>query len=79
MKKRVKKYYQEAWGIAPHPEATKFLTCGYDGNVILWDGVAHTDLWTVQVFPELAFSYLSIECLFDLWSVFDHNPIFRLE
>ena len=43
-------HYQEAWGIASHPEATKFLTCGYDGNVILWDGVAHTDLWTVQVF-----------------------------
>ena len=45
-------HYQEAWGIAHHPEATKFLTCGYDGNVILWDGVAHTDLWTVQVFLE---------------------------
>jgi len=42
-------HYQEAWGIASHPEATKFLTCGYDGNVILWDGVAHTDLWTVQL------------------------------
>lgn len=26
-----------------------FLTAGYDGNVILWDAVAHVDLWVVQI------------------------------
>ena len=31
------------------PYSPRFLTCGYDGSVILWDGVAHTDLWSVQV------------------------------
>jgi hypothetical protein len=28
--------------------SSRFLTCGYDGSVILWDGVAHSDLWTIQ-------------------------------
>ena len=68
-------HYQEAWGIAPHPEATKFLTCGYDGNVILWDGVAHTDLWTVQVLLSqikvLSVNYLVVGC--------DHDRTFHLE
>ena len=66
-------HYQEAWGIASHPEATKFLTCGYDGNVILWDGVAHTDLWTVQVFVFLIIHISNNtschKCEFDLMSL----------
>ena len=25
------------------------MTAGYDGNVILWDAVAHVDRWVVQI------------------------------
>ena len=25
------------------------MTAGYDGNVILWDAVAHIDRWVVQI------------------------------
>ena len=42
-------HYQEVWGLAHHPDLPRFLTAGYDGSVILWDSVAHTDLWTVQL------------------------------
>ena len=27
----------------------EFLTCGYDGYVIMWDAVAHIDLWAVHL------------------------------
>ena len=27
----------------------EFLTCGYDGYVIMWDAVAHIDLWAVHI------------------------------
>jgi len=42
-------HFQPVWGLAAHPTQPKFLTCGYDGNVIYWDAVAHTDLWVVQL------------------------------
>ena len=25
------------------------MTAGYDGNVVLWDAVAHVDLWVVHL------------------------------
>eukprot|EP00090_Calanus_glacialis_P000940 TRINITY_DN10679_c0_g1_i1.p1 TRINITY_DN10679_c0_g1~~TRINITY_DN10679_c0_g1_i1.p1 ORF type:complete len:1682 (+),score=397.37 TRINITY_DN10679_c0_g1_i1:312-5048(+) len=42
-------HYQEVWGLATHPTSSKFITCGYDGNVIYWDAIAHADLWVVQL------------------------------
>lgn len=42
-------HYQEVWGLATHPTSSKFITCGYDGNVIFWDAIAHADLWVVQL------------------------------
>ena len=42
-------HYQDVWGVATHPTSSKFITCGHDGNVICWDGIAHTDLWVVQL------------------------------
>ena len=42
-------HYQPVWGVASHPTSSKFITCGYDGNVICWDAIAHADLWVVQL------------------------------
>ncbi|XP_023324259.1 echinoderm microtubule-associated protein-like 1 [Eurytemora carolleeae] len=42
-------HYQEVWGLAAHPTRDMFMTAGYDGNVILWDAVAHVDRWVVQI------------------------------
>ncbi|XP_028421056.1 echinoderm microtubule-associated protein-like 1 isoform X9 [Perca flavescens] len=36
----------ELWGLAVHPWKPQFLTCGYDGQVCLWDSSSHQLIWT---------------------------------
>ncbi|XP_071657661.1 echinoderm microtubule-associated protein-like 3 isoform X2 [Patagioenas fasciata] len=45
----VQGHTDEVWGLATHPSALLFLTCGHDRQLCLWDGTEHTLEWSMDL------------------------------
>ncbi|KAM5184851.1 echinoderm microtubule-associated protein-like 3 isoform 4-T4 [Callospermophilus lateralis] len=39
----------ELWGLCTHPSQNRFLTCGHDRQLCLWDGEAHALAWSMDL------------------------------
>uniref|UniRef100_A0A8D0T0Z6 Echinoderm microtubule-associated protein-like 3 n=1 Tax=Sus scrofa TaxID=9823 RepID=A0A8D0T0Z6_PIG len=39
----------ELWGLCTHPFQNRFLTCGHDRQLCLWDGEAHALAWSLDL------------------------------
>uniref|UniRef100_A0A8C3NA96 EMAP like 3 n=1 Tax=Geospiza parvula TaxID=87175 RepID=A0A8C3NA96_GEOPR len=39
----------EVWGLATHPNCCRFLTCGHDRQLCLWDGREHALAWSLAL------------------------------
>uniref|UniRef100_A0A2K5I1G6 Uncharacterized protein n=1 Tax=Colobus angolensis palliatus TaxID=336983 RepID=A0A2K5I1G6_COLAP len=39
----------ELWGLCTHPSQNRFLTCGHDRQLCLWDGESHALAWSVDL------------------------------
>ncbi|XP_051935744.1 echinoderm microtubule-associated protein-like 3 [Hippocampus zosterae] len=45
----VQGHVDEMWGLATHPSANNFLSCGHDRQVCLWDTEEHALQWSVTL------------------------------
>ncbi|XP_065514185.1 echinoderm microtubule-associated protein-like 3, partial [Caloenas nicobarica] len=45
----VQGHTDEVWGLATHPSALLFLTCGHDRQLCLWDGTEHALAWSLAL------------------------------
>ncbi|NXN96341.1 EMAL3 protein, partial [Rhinopomastus cyanomelas] len=45
----VQGHTDEVWGLATHPSACLFLTCGHDRQLCLWDGQEHALAWSLAL------------------------------
>uniref|UniRef100_A0A8C3Y7V0 EMAP like 3 n=1 Tax=Catharus ustulatus TaxID=91951 RepID=A0A8C3Y7V0_CATUS len=43
----VQGHTDEVWGLATHPKLCRFLTCGHDRQLCLWDGSEHALAWSL--------------------------------
>ena len=43
----------ELWGLCTHPFQNRFLTCGHDRQLCLWDGEGHALAWSIDLKVEL--------------------------
>ncbi|KAI1229734.1 hypothetical protein IHE44_0010921, partial [Lamprotornis superbus] len=43
----VQGHTDEVWGLATHPNCCRFLTCGHDRQLCLWDGREHALAWSL--------------------------------
>ncbi|XP_057581602.1 echinoderm microtubule-associated protein-like 3 isoform X4 [Hippopotamus amphibius kiboko] len=39
----------ELWGLCTHPFQNRFLTCGHDRQLCLWDGEGHALAWSIDL------------------------------
>ncbi|XP_012633684.1 echinoderm microtubule-associated protein-like 3 isoform X4 [Microcebus murinus] len=39
----------ELWGLCTHPSQNRFLTCGHDRQLCLWDGEGHALAWSIDL------------------------------
>lgn len=39
----------ELWGLCTHPFQNRFLTCGHDRQLCLWDGESHALAWSIDL------------------------------
>nr|XP_035118869.1 echinoderm microtubule-associated protein-like 3 isoform X3 [Callithrix jacchus] len=39
----------ELWGLCTHPSQNRFLTCGHDRQLCLWDGESHALAWSIDL------------------------------
>ncbi|XP_044536094.1 echinoderm microtubule-associated protein-like 3 isoform X1 [Gracilinanus agilis] len=39
----------ELWGLCTHPSLNRFLTCGHDRQLCLWDGECHALAWSLDL------------------------------
>lgn len=39
----------ELWGLCTHPSQNRFLTCGHDRQLCLWDGEGHALAWSMDL------------------------------
>ncbi|KAL1787890.1 echinoderm microtubule-associated protein-like 3 isoform X2 [Sigmodon hispidus] len=39
----------ELWGLCTHPSQNRFLTCGHDRQLCLWDGESHALAWSMDL------------------------------
>ncbi|XP_074128526.1 echinoderm microtubule-associated protein-like 3 isoform X2 [Sminthopsis crassicaudata] len=39
----------ELWGLCTHPSLNRFLTCGHDRQLCLWDGESHALAWSLDL------------------------------
>uniref|UniRef100_G1NT57 EMAP like 3 n=1 Tax=Myotis lucifugus TaxID=59463 RepID=G1NT57_MYOLU len=39
----------ELWGLCTHPFQNRFLTCGHDKQLCLWDGEGHALAWSIDL------------------------------
>uniref|UniRef100_A0A2K5R5Q5 EMAP like 3 n=1 Tax=Cebus imitator TaxID=2715852 RepID=A0A2K5R5Q5_CEBIM len=39
----------ELWGLCTHPSQNRFLTCGHDRQLCLWDGESHALAWSLDL------------------------------
>lgn len=39
----------ELWGLCTHPFLNRFLTCGHDRQLCLWDGEGHALAWSIDL------------------------------
>lgn len=44
----------ELWGLCTHPSQNRFLTCGHDRQLCLWDGEGHALAWSMDLKVESA-------------------------
>uniref|UniRef100_A0A674H353 EMAP like 3 n=1 Tax=Taeniopygia guttata TaxID=59729 RepID=A0A674H353_TAEGU len=45
----VQGHTDEVWGLATHPNCCRFLTCGHDRQLCLWDGREHALAWSLAL------------------------------
>ncbi|KAM4880033.1 LOW QUALITY PROTEIN: echinoderm microtubule-associated protein-like 3 [Sylvia borin] len=45
----VQGHTDEVWGLATHPSCCRFLTCGHDRQLCLWDGREHALAWSLAL------------------------------
>lgn len=45
----------ELWGLCTHPFQNRFLTCGHDRQLCLWDGEGHALAWSIDLKVEPCF------------------------
>ncbi|XP_077645757.1 LOW QUALITY PROTEIN: echinoderm microtubule-associated protein-like 3 [Lonchura striata] len=45
----VQGHTDEVWGLATHPNCCRFLTCGHDRQLCLWDGHEHALAWSLAL------------------------------
>ena len=48
-KSLISSHFEQLWGAAIHPTEPKFLTCGQDKLIALWDSDSRQPLWTKLV------------------------------
>lgn len=46
----------ELWGLCTHPFQNRFLTCGHDRQLCLWDGEGHALAWSIDLKVESSVS-----------------------
>uniref|UniRef100_A0A452UF86 EMAP like 3 n=1 Tax=Ursus maritimus TaxID=29073 RepID=A0A452UF86_URSMA len=61
----------ELWGLCTHPFQNRFLTCGHDRQLCLWDGEGHALAWSIDLKVETGNLIPAFHPLPSRWLVLD--------